>query len=258
MNKNLKISLVQSHIFWGDIDMNISHFSELISPLEKIDIILLPEMFNTAFCPNSNHLSETMDGKTIKWMKEISKRKKCAVTGSLMIRDNNKVYNRLIWISKNGKMSTYDKSHLFSLAKENKYITKGQGRLIVEIDGWKICPLICYDLRFPVFSRNNVDYDILIYLANWPIERIDAWDTLLKARAIENQCYTIGVNRVGEDGNGISFSGNSKVFEAFGKELFSTTDNKEEVLQIEISLEDLKLKRRKMNFLKDRDMFTLQ
>ena len=258
MKKNLKISLIQSNIFWEDIDKNLSHFSALISPLGKTDIILLPEMFNTAFCPNSNHLSETMNGKTIKWMKEIAKRKKCAITGSLMVKDNTKVYNRLIWIAKNGTISTYDKSHLFSFAKENKYITRGQARLIVEIDGWKICPLICYDLRFPVFSRNNVDYDVLIYLANWPIERIESWDTLLKARAIENQCYTIGVNRVGEDENGILFNGNSKVFEAFGKELFSATQNKDEIVQVEISLEDLKLKRRKMNFLKDRDRFTLQ
>ena len=258
MKKNLKISLIQSNIFWGDIDKNLSHFSALISPLGKTDIILLPEMFNTAFCPNSNHLSETMNGKTIKWMKEIAKRKKCAITGSLMVKDNTKVYNRLIWIAKNGTISTYDKSHLFSFAKENKYITRGQARLIVEIDGWKICPLICYDLRFPVFSRNNVDYDVLIYLANWPIERIESWDTLLKARAIENQCYTIGVNRVGEDENGILFNGNSKVFEAFGKELFSAAQNKDEIIQVEISLEDLKLKRRKINFLKDRDRFTLQ
>jgi predicted amidohydrolase len=258
VKKNLKISLIQSNIFWEDIDKNLSHFSALISPLGKTDIILLPEMFNTAFCPNSNHLSETMNGKTIKWMKEIAKRKKCAITGSLMVKDNTKVYNRLIWIAKNGTISTYDKSHLFSFAKENKYITRGQARLIVEIDGWKICPLICYDLRFPVFSRNNVDYDVLIYLANWPIERIEAWHTLLKARAIENQCYTIGVNRVGEDENGILFNGNSKVFEAFGKELFSATQNKDEIVQVEISLEDLKLKRRKMNFLKDRDRFTLQ
>ena len=163
-----------------------------------------------------------------------------------------------IWISKNGIIKTYDKHHLFSLIKEEETIAKGEGRLIVDEEGWKICPLICYDLRFPVFSRNNVDYDILIYLANWPVKRIDVWNTLLKARAIENQCYTIGVNRVGKDGNGVSFNGHSKVFDAFGKELFSASENKEEVLQIKISLDDLKLKRRQINFLQDRDEFTLQ
>ena len=189
--------------------------------------------------------------------KEIAETKGCAISGTLMISENKKVYNRLLWISKNGDIHTYDKHHLFSLIKEERYISKGEERLIVEIEGWKICPLICYDLRFPVFSRNDVDYDVLIYLANWPIKRIDAWDTLLKARSIENQCYTIGVNRVGKDGNGILFNGHSKVFDAFGKELLSATDNKEEILQIEISLDDLKLKRRQMNFLQDRDDFTL-
>ena len=257
MKEILNITLIQSNLFWEDVDANLSHFKELISTISETDIILLPEMFNTAFCLESNHLAETMEGKTISWMKAIAKQKNCAITGTLMVKENGKVYNRLVWVLKNGEIYTYDKHHLFSLLKEERHIAKGAGRLIVEVDGWKICPLICYDLRFPVFSRNNVDYDILIYLANWPVKRIDAWDTLLKARAIENQAYTIGVNRVGEDGNGIPFNGHSKVFDAFGKELLSATENKEEVLQIEISLDDLKLKRRQMNFLQDRDDFKL-
>jgi predicted amidohydrolase len=215
-------------------------------------------MFNTAFCPKSNHLAETMEGETVSWMKEIAKNINSAIAGTLMVKEGEKVFNRLVWISKNGSIHTYDKHHLFSPIKEERYISKGEGRLIVEEDGWKICPLICYDLRFPVFSRNDVDYDVLIYLANWPVKRIEAWNTLLKARSIENQCYTIGVNRVGEDGNGIPFNGHSKVFDAFGKKLLSATKNKEEILQIEISLDDLKLKRRQMNFLQDRDDFTLQ
>ena len=194
---------------------------------------------------------------TISWMKAITKQKNCAITGTLMVKENGKVYNRLVWVLKNGEIDIYDKHHLFSLLKEERHIAKGAGRLIVEADRWKICPLICYDLRFPVFSRNNVDYDILIYLANWPVKRIDAWDTLLKARAIENQAYTIGVNRVGEDGNGIPFNGHSKVFDTLGKELLSATENKEEILQINLSLDDLKLKRRQMNFLQDRDDFIL-
>ena len=258
MKQNLNISLIQSNLFWEDLNKNLYHFEGVISKISDTDIILLPEMFNTAFCPKSTHLAETMEGETISWMKKISKNKNCAISGTLMIEENGKVYNRLLWISKEGDILTYDKSHLFSLVKENKSITKGETRLIVEIAGWKICPLICYDLRFPVFSRNNVDYDILIYLANWPIKRIDAWNTLLKARAIENQAYTIGVNRVGEDGNKIPFNGHSKVFDAFGKELLSAAKNKEEVLQITLSLEDLKLKRRQMNFLQDRDEFILQ
>jgi len=257
MKNFITISLIQSNLFWQDIDANLAHFEKLISNINDTDIILLPEMFNSAFCPKSNHLSESMDGKTINWMKEISKTKNCIVAGTLMIKEGGNIFNRLVWISKNGAIYTYDKHHLFSLVKEERYISKGKERLIVEVEGWKICPLICYDLRFPVFSRNDVEYDVLIYLANWPVKRIDAWDTLLKARSIENQCYTIGVNRVGEDGNEIPFNGHSKVFDAFGKELFSATENREEVLQFEISLDDLKLKRRQMNFLQDRDNFSL-
>ena len=258
MNSILRISVVQSNLFWGDVEKNLSHFGNLISNIKETDIILLPEMFNTAFCPQLTHLAETMKGETVSWMKKISKQKNSTISGTLMIEENGKVYNRLVWISKDGKIKTYDKSHLFSPIKEDKTITKGKKRLIIEMAGWKICPLICYDLRFPVFSRNNVDYDILIYLANWPIKRIDAWNTLLKARAIENQSYTIGVNRVGEDVNKTPFNGRSKVFDAFGKELLSANDNEEEVLQITLNLYDLKLKRRQMNFLQDRDRFTLQ
>ena len=257
MKNSLNIRLIQSILFWEDVAANLSHFETVISSIKDTDIILLPEMFNTAFCPKSNHLAESMDGKTISWMKEISKTKNCAIAGTLMIMEGKNIFNRLVWISKNGTIYTYDKHHLFSLIKEERYITKGKERLIIEVEGWIFCPLICYDLRFPVFSRNDVDYDVLIYLANWPVKRIEAWDTLLKARSIENQCYTIGVNRVGEDGNGIPFNGHTKVFDAFGKELLSTTENEVEVLQIEISLEDLKLKRRQMNFLQDRDDFTL-
>ena len=258
MKKKLNLSLIQSDIFWEDIDKNLLHLSRLISNISETDIILLPEMFNTAFCPQSNHLAETMNGKTISWMKEVAKEKKCAISGSLMITENKKVFNRLIWISENSKTYTYDKRHLFSLINEGKYIEKGKDRLFIEENGWKICPLICYDLRFPVFSRNNIDYDILIYLANWPIKRIDAWDTLLKARSIENQCYTVGVNRIGEDDKKICFSGHSKVFNSFGQELYSATENTEQVLQVSLSIDDLRLKKRQMNFLKDRDKFTIQ
>ena len=257
MKESLNITLIQSNLFWQDVDANLTHFDNLLYVVKKTDIILLPEMFNTAFCSAASYLSEGMDGKTISWMKRMAKKKNCAIAGTLMVKENDKVYNRLVWVLKNGVIHTYDKHHLFSLLKEERHIAKGSGRLIVEFDGWKICPLICYDLRFPVFSRNNVDYDILIYLANWPIKRIDAWDALLKARAIENQAYTIGVNRVGEDGKGIPFNGHSVVFDAFGKELLSTTENKTEVLQINLSLDNLKLKRRQMNFLQDRDKFTL-
>ena len=257
MKSNLNITLIQSDLFWENVNSNLFNFGKLISNIKDTDIILMPEMFNTAFCPKSSHLAESMDGKTINWMKDISKAKGCAIVGTLMIKEVGNIFNRLVWISKNGTIYTYDKHHLFSLIKEEKYISKGKERLIVELEGYKICPLICYDLRFPVFSRNDIEYDLLIYLANWPVKRIGAWDTLLKARSIENQCYTIGVNRIGKDGNKVPFNGHSKVFDAFGNELFSAIENKEEVLQFEISLDDLKLKRRQMNFLQDRDDFSL-
>ena len=257
MKSNLNITLIQSDLFWENVNSNLFNFGKLISNINGTDIILLPEMFNTAFSPKSSHLAESMDGKTINWMKDISKSKGCAIVGTLMIKEVGNIFNRLVWISKNGTIYTYDKHHLFSLIKEEKYISKGKERLIVELEGYKICPLICYDLRFPVFSRNDIEYDLLIYLANWPVKRIGAWDTLLKARSIENQCYTIGVNRIGKDGNKVPFNGHSKVFDAFGNELFSAIENKEEVLQFEISLDDLKLKRRQMNFLQDRDDFSL-
>ena len=259
MKNNLHIAFIQADLYWEDVDKNLLKFDKLIDKIKKVDIILLPEMFNTSFSIKSTHLSEDMNGKTVTWMKLKSKEKKCAISGTLMIKEGEKVYNRLVWISKDGRVNTYDKHHLFSLIREEKYITKGTGgRLIIEEQGWKICPLICYDLRFPVFSRNNIDYHILIYLANWPIKRIQAWDALLQARSIENQCFTIGVNRVGEDGNGIKFNGHSAVYGVFGETLISSVQNKVEVYHIILDSEKIKLQRRQMNFLKDRDKFTIQ
>ena len=198
-----------------------------------------------------------MNGKTIAWMRKIAKEKKCAIAGTLMVVENKKIFNRLIWISKEDSLYCYDKAHLFSLVNEQKYITKGKERLTVTCEGWKICPLICYDLRFPVFSRNDVGYDLLIYLANWPEIRINAWNALLKARAIENQCYTIGVNRVGKDKFNSHFNGSSKVFNAFGKEISSANKNTETIQQVTINLNDLKKIREDLNFLQDKDKFTL-
>ena len=257
VKNTLKISLIQSNLRHQNVEANLNNFNMLLSKIEDTEIILLPEMFNTSFSPKATHLAENMNGKTITWMKEVSQKKKCAVAGTLMIRENKKIYNRLIWISKNGTIDTYDKSHLFSLINEQKHITKGKKRLIINHDGWKICPLICYDLRFPVFSRNTVDYDILIYLANWPVKRIDDWRTLLKARAIENQSYTIGVNRLGKDINQIEFSGMSKVFDAAGKEILDG-GSKNQALNIELNFKKLEEYRKKFSFLKDRDKFSLK
>ncbi len=256
MKKNLKIYFVQTDLSWQDKKANLLKLDNLISPLMNADIILLPEMFNTAFCPKSTHLAETMDEDTVNWMIKISKKKKCAIVGTLMIKEEDKIFNRLVWISRSGDIYTYDKRHLFSLIGEQRYISPGSKRLIIEENGWKICPLICYDLRFPVFSRNDIDYDLLIYLANWPEKRIDAWKSLLKARAIENQCYTVGVNRIGMDGSGVLFNGNSLAFNAFGNELIKPTTSSQ-IFNIKIQKRHIKSIREKINFLNDRDNFEL-
>ena len=255
MNKPLNISLVQADLS-TDIKKNLSLFNKLLKQIRYTDIILLPEMFNTSFLPEETSLSETMNGRTINWMKKVSQERSCSISGTLMIKDGSHVYNRLVWISNTGDLFSYDKRHLFSLAKENKFLKKGNKRLIVEHKGWKICPLICYDLRFPVFSRNNIDYDILIYLSNWPQKRIEAWNTLLKARAIENQCYTIGINRVGKDKKGVLYNGYSQVFDSFGKKLHNLK-NKEQVGSILLDKEHIDREKSKFNFLKDRDNFTI-
>ena len=254
--KELSINLLQTSLFWKNKDKNLQKFTQLIQKDSQTDIVLLPEMFNTSFCPEYNSLAESMEGETIMWMKKIAKNNKIAIAGTLMIKEDNKIYNRLVWVHKNGNISTYDKYHLFSLINEQKFIQKGEKKIILKEAGWKICPMICYDLRFPVFSRNQEDYDMLIYLANWPIKRIEAWNTLLKARSIENQCYTIGVNRIGEDGNGITFNGNSCAFDAFGNKMEIVLKSKE-VLKITLSYDKLELNRRQMNFLQDRDKFTI-
>ena len=257
MKNTLSVSLIQAPIILEKKETNLSNFFSLINQIKSTDIILLPEMFNTGFCIESAHLAESMNGKTIKWMKNIVRRKQCAIAGTLMIIENNKVYNRLIWISKNEKIFKYDKRHLFSLMNEDKYLNAGKERLIVNENGWNICPLICYDLRFPVFSRNNVDYDLLIFLANWPSKRIHAWDTLLKARSIENQCITIGLNRTSEPNDQIEYNGHSAVYDNFGNKIFYAGETKEKVETIILNKDSITKQRKKLNFLKDRDEFII-
>ena len=257
MKENLEISIVQIDLFYKEKEKNLIKIDNITSKIISTDIILLPEMFNTSFCPSETRLAEDINGPTVLWMKSLSAKKKCSVAGTLMIKENNKVFNRLVWISKEGNVNTYDKCHLFSLAKEDKTISKGEKRIIINEEGWRICPLICYDLRFPVFCRNNDDYDVLIFLSSWPEKRIEAWNTLLKARAIENQCFSIGVNRVGKDSSDIFFPGNSSVYDTNGKILLNLNDTQDVVKNIILSKEDLELQRRHMRFLKDRDQFTI-
>ena len=253
----MKIALIQSSLVWENPKLNRNHFEEKINAIsENVDLIVLPEMFSTGFTMSPNLVAETKQGETVLWLQSLAKAKNCAITGSLIITENSNFYNRLVFVFPSGELLFYDKKHLFTLAGEDKIYTSGKQKLIVEYKGFKICPLICYDLRFPVFSRNTEDYDVLIYVANWPKPRINAWDSLLKARAIENMCYTIGVNRIGEDNNKHQYSGHSQVTDFLGNYLIEPQEN-EGVYITTLNKNILLETRQKFGFLNDRDTFTV-
>ena len=258
MSENLNIAFIQADLKWEDANANRKLFSEAIKKIsDDVELIILPEMFTTGFSMNAAELAENTDAETLSWMREHARAKSSAITGSVIISDNGNYYNRLFFVFPDGSYKLYDKRHTFTLAKEDETYTAGKDRLIIDYKGWKICPLICYDLRFPVFSRNTVDYDLLIYVANWPKKRVNAWDALLKARAIENMSYCVGLNRTGEDGDGYIYNGHSAVYDPLGKEI--TPLNREEVFTEEISLDKNYLQevRSKLKFLQDRDKFSL-
>ena len=222
---NLRISLVQGATRWHDPDGNREYYGDLIAPLRGItDVVLLPETFTSGFSNDAIERAETMDGPTVAWMREHAERLDAAVCGSVQLNVDGAVYNRLLWATPDGGLQHYDKRHLFRYAREHERYAAGRERLGVDWRGWRICPLVCYDLRFPVFSRNRYDvertgasdYDLLIYIANWPAARAHAWKTLLRARAIENLCYVAGLNRIGEDGNGLRYDGDSAVIDFLG------------------------------------------
>lgn len=254
----MKIALIQSSLTWENPKANRNYFEEKINALtEKVDLIVLPEMFATGFTMNPEIVSETMEGETIQWMQSFAKAKNSAITGSIVIKENDNFYNRLVFVFPSGEIEFYDKRHLFTLAGEDKIYTAGHNKLIVEYKGWKICPLICYDLRFPVFARNVEEYDVLIYVANWPKIRINAWDTLLKARAIENMSYTIGVNRIGEDDNKFKHNGHSQAIDFLGEYILEPVEVKG-VFVVKLNKEELISARKKFNFLNDQDRFVLK
>lgn len=253
----MKISLIQTSLIWEDAEANKNNFEKLINGIaEATDIIVLPEMFATGFTMEPAICAEPMDGKTVNWMKEMAAFKDCAVTGSLVIEENGKYYNRLLFVLPDGEIKFYDKHHLFSLAVEEKAYTAGAERLIVEYREWKICPLVCYDLRFPVFSRNTEAFDLLLYVANWPSPRLVAWDALLKARAIENMCYVAGVNRVGKDSNGHEYPGHSQVLDYLGAHSIAPS-SAEGVFTVTLNKESMLETRKKLGFLNDMDRFTV-
>ncbi|WP_395055003.1 nitrilase family protein [Flavobacterium sp.] len=253
----MKIALIQTNLIWENPNENKALLQEKINAISQyVDLIVLPEMFTSGFTMNAKNVAETMQGETVEWLKNLAKAKNCAITGSLVILENKIFYNRLVFVFPNGEIQTYDKKHLFTLAGEDRVYTSGKEKLIVEYKEFKICPLICYDLRFPVFSRNIEDYDVLLYVANWSKPRINAWDILLKARAVENMSYVIGVNRVGIDGNNHDYVGHSTAIDFLGNELTETSEN-EEIFIIELDKNQLLKTRLKLGFLNDRDKFTL-
>lgn len=253
----MKIALIQSPLVWENPTVNRNYFEEKINAIDKkVDLIVLPEMFTTGFTMNPNDVAETMQGETISLLKSLAKAKNNAITGSLIIKENRNFYNRLLFIFPSGEIQFYDKNHLFTLAGEDKIYTKGTQKLIVEYLGWKICPLICYDLRFPVFARNIEDYDLLIYVANWPKPRTNAWDILLKARAVENMCYSIGVNRIGLDAANFEYIGHSQAVDFLGNYILDPQEA-EGVFIAELNKERMLETRQKLGFLNDRDSFQI-
>ena len=261
MQETLTISGIQADIHWEDKTANLRMLEEKINGIhQKTEIIILPEMFSTGFSMKPEILAETMDGETVQWMKRIATTKQVVVTGSLIIQDGE-YFNRLIWMLPNGQYGYYDKRHLFAYAHEEKHYHPGAKRLVTSVQGWKVHPLICYDLRFPVWARQQSatqpEYDLLIYVANWPDRRIHAWKTLLQARAIENQCYVAGINRVGMDGNEIYHTGESMVVDPMGEVLYHKT-GVEDVFTITLEKTHLNAIREKLPFWKDADKFDIK
>ncbi|MHB1921819.1 MAG: nitrilase family protein [Chitinophagaceae bacterium] len=268
---DLTVSLIQACLHWEDPAANLNMFSEKIDAIrEKTELIILPEMFTTGFSMETEKLAQTMDGPAVSWMKQIAAQKKAILTGSLIIAEDGHYFNRLIWMLPNGQYGTYDKRHLFAYGKEDHHYTPGERRLIASVNGWKLCLNVCYDLRFPEWTRQMMavgsegqsntpadpEYDILVYVANWPTRRALAWKTLLQARAIENQCYVIGVNRVGRDGHGEDHQGDSSLIDPMGEILYRKAQV-EDSFTFSLSPTPLKEVRTRYPFLQDRDPFVL-
>jgi predicted amidohydrolase len=267
----LTITTIQSNLIWEEKAANLHMLEQKIKGIEeKTEIVVLPEMFNTGFSMRPEALAETMEGETVEWMKRVSHENGIIITGSVMIEEAGNYYNRLIWMLPNRQYGHYDKRHLFAFAEEDKHYSPGNKRLIASVKGWKINLLVCYDLRFPVWARQApsqpppkgeefsvAEYDVLIYVANWPERRSHAWKTLLCARAIENQCYVVGVNRVGTDGNKVYHSGNSLIIDPLGQVLYHMADE-EDVNTITLQKEMLEDVRNKFPFWKDADSFHIE
>lgn len=255
--QKLFTAIIQTQLSWEDIGQNLDHFTKRIKRIDQaVDLILLPEMFTTGFTMQPEKVAETMDGKTVQWLQKTASECEAAISGSVVIKENGKYFNRLFFVRPDGNIEHYDKRHTFTLAGEDKVYTAGMKQLLVQYKGWRIFPLICYDLRFPVWSRNTVDYDLVFYVANWPKPRIAAWDTLLKARAIENMSYSIGVNRIGKDPKN-TYNGHSAAYDALGQTISTIAPDKDSVEVITLVKNHLATTRKKFRFLEDGDEFII-
>jgi len=254
----LNVTLIQADIVWEDKKANLKQYQSFIESVQdKKEVVVLPEMFSTGFSMNTQELAEPMDGATIQWMKKIAQQHRCILTGSLIIEEEGKYYNRLLWVQPDGVIYHYDKRHLFAYADEHNHFTSGDKRLIVSVKGFRICPMVCYDLRFPVWARNrDEEYDILLYIANWPERRSLAWRTLLQARAIENLSYVVGVNRVGADLKGLNYRGDSAVYGPLGEKIVEVSETTG-VVTVTLEKELVTSTRNQLPFLKDADGFMI-
>ncbi len=259
MQNQLNVQLIQTDIFWENTPKNLNYLEAKINSIQtNTDLIVLPEMFSTGFTMQPMSVAENMEGTAVVWMQKMAKSKNTAIAGSLVISENNKYYNRFLFVESSGKITIYDKRHLFSYAGEDKIYTPGKEKTTIHYKGWKIAPFICYDLRFPVWSRNTENYDIALYVANWPKSRTYAWDSLLKARAIENMCYCIAVNRTGKDKNNLEYIGHSQIINPLGETIQISTTEKEEIISSTLYKDSLISIRDQFQFLNDRDTFNIK
>ena len=256
MQETLKIVLVQTTLIWENPEKNRAVLSKKLKDVkDDVAVVVLPEMFTTGFTMFPEHIGANEGLKTLEWMKLKASEMNVAIVGSIVFKEDDCYYNRLWFVKPDGSALAYDKRHTFTLVGEHKKYLAGNKRLVVTYKGFRFCPLICYDLRFPVWSRNNEDYDVVLYVANWPKPRIEAWDALLKARAIENMTYSIGVNRIGVDNNGHEYPGHSAVYNVLGKQM--AFSDQETLIEVTLNKNHIKSTREKLPFLDDKDNFNL-